>query len=76
MILSKLFGTKSDREIKKLRPILEKINQHYESLKDKSDDELREKTKKLREFVIQTRKEKSDSLPVDMDRQELSLIHI
>ena len=70
MILTKLFGTKSDREIKKLRPTLEKINQFYGSLKNKSDDELREKTEKLREFVIHSRKEKLDSLSVDIDRQE------
>ena len=46
-IVTSVFGTKSDREIKKLRPTLEKINQFYGSLKNKSDDELREKTEKL-----------------------------
>ena len=48
MILTKLFGTKSDREIKKLRPTLEKIKQFYGSLKDKSDDELRDQSERLR----------------------------
>ena len=30
MILSKIFGTKSDREIKKLSTEIDKINQSYE----------------------------------------------
>jgi len=70
MVLAKLFGTKSDREIKKLRPTLDKINQFYNTLKDKSDQEMVEQTQKLREFVINTREEKVNSLPKDMDRQE------
>ena len=31
-ILSKIFGTKSDREIKKITPIVKEINQFYDSL--------------------------------------------
>ena len=45
MFLSKIFGTKSDREIKKLSPIINQINQFYESLSSKTDEELVEKTK-------------------------------
>ena len=70
MVLSKLFGTKSDREVKKLAPTIGQINQMYESLSSKSDDELVVRTDELRDFVINTRKEKVDSLPEGMDRQE------
>jgi len=70
MVLSKLFGTKSDREVKKLAPTIGQINQMYESLSSKSDDELVVRTEELRDFVINTRKEKVDSLPEGMDRQE------
>ena len=70
MVLSKLFGTKSDREVKKLAPTIGQINQMDESLSSKSDDELVVRTEELRDFVINTRKEKVDSLPEGMDRQE------
>ena len=36
MVLSRLFGTKSDREVKKLAPTIGQINQMYESLSSKS----------------------------------------
>ncbi len=43
-IVQKLFGTKSDRDIKKLMPIAEAVNAEYEKLTDLSNDELRAKT--------------------------------
>ena len=67
MVLAKLFGTKSDREVKKLTPTLDRINQLYESLSSKTDEELRNRTMELKEFVTKTRKEKKDSLPETMD---------
>jgi len=57
MVLSKLFGTKSDREVKKLAPTIGQINQMYESLSSKSDDELVVRTDELRDFVINTRQD-------------------
>ena len=43
--LSKLFGTKADRDMKELRPILEKCLEAYEPISKLSNDELRAKTK-------------------------------
>jgi preprotein translocase subunit SecA len=43
-IFSKLFGSKSERELKKMMPIVEAINAEYEKLKSLSNDELRHKT--------------------------------
>ena len=70
MILAKFFGTKSDREMKKLQPTLDKINQHYETLTNKSDEDLINLTQKLKGFVINAREEKEKSLPDDMDKTE------
>jgi len=47
MIFTKLFGTKSDREIKKLSNDISQINQKYEKLASKSDADLIERTKEL-----------------------------
>ena len=42
--LKKLFGSRNEREVKKLRPIVDKINGLYAGLKGLSDDALRQKT--------------------------------
>ena len=65
MFLSKLFGTKSDREMKKLAPTIKQINQLYESLSLKSNEDLINKTKEFKDFVINTREEKEKSLLSD-----------
>jgi len=70
MILAKFFGTKSDREMKKLHPTLDKINQLYETLSSKTDEDLVTRTQELKEFVINQRVEKAQSLHADMDQQE------
>ena len=62
MIFSKLFGTKSEREMKKLAPVINQINQKYELLSTKSQNDLLNKTTELKEFVIKTRLDKEKSL--------------
>ena len=70
MILTKFFGTKSDREMKKLRPTLDKINQLYETLSSKTDEDLITRTQELKEFVGNQCLEKAESLNTDLDRKE------
>ena len=62
MILSKIFGTKSDREIKKLSTEIDKINQSYESFLKKSDKELKDKTIELRDYVVKTRQKTEEQV--------------
>ncbi len=42
--ISKIFGSKSDRDIKAIRPIVDKINEEYNKLSGISNDELRGRT--------------------------------
>ncbi len=42
--ISKLFGSKSDRDVKSLLPLVEKVKAEFAKLGDISNDELREKT--------------------------------
>jgi len=70
MVFAKLFGTKSDREIKKLSNIISQINLHYEKLASKTDEDLVLRTKELRTFVINAREEKKKSIPSNMDKNE------
>jgi preprotein translocase subunit SecA len=48
-IFKKVFGTKNDRELKSLRKIVAKINQHESAFKDLSDEQLRNKTSEFKE---------------------------
>src|SRR5690606_10449722 len=43
-LISKIFGSKSERDIKQIQPIVERIKAEYEKLQDISHDELRQKT--------------------------------
>ena len=47
-VLSKVFGTRNDREIKKIRPIVERINALEPEFEALSDDALRGKTAEYR----------------------------
>ncbi len=50
--LSKLFGgNKSDKDVKRILPIVQKINQHFTSYTNLSNDELRSKTQDFRQRI-------------------------
>ena len=70
MVLTKLFGTKSERETKKLVPLINEINQFYETLSSKSDADLANRTHELREIVINSKETKKESFPDNISRQE------
>ncbi len=52
-ILKKIFGSRSDRELKKLRPLVDRINGMEEQMKACSDDELKAFTPRFREKLDQ-----------------------
>lgn len=47
--LTKVFGSKNERELKKLQPIVEKINSLEDRMREMSDDRLKEQTVRFRE---------------------------
>jgi preprotein translocase subunit SecA len=50
-LIKKVFGTKHEREAKKLLPIVAEINRHEESLAGLSDEEIRRKTEFFRQKI-------------------------
>ncbi len=50
-VFKKIFGTKADRDLKQLRPMLNKVKEAYASIDRLSDDELREKCTELKEKI-------------------------
>ena len=49
--LKSMFGSKSDRDLKKLRPILQKIKQVYQTVEALSNDELRARVTAIRQEI-------------------------
>lgn len=49
--LAKIFGTKSERDIKALQPIVTQINEEYSKLSSLSNDELRAKTTEFKATI-------------------------
>jgi preprotein translocase subunit SecA len=52
-ILGGIFGTKQERDIRKLEPLVDEINERFAQLKDVSDEDLRRKTEEFRERLQQ-----------------------
>lgn len=50
-VLTKIFGSKSERDIKKLWPVVEEIKSFEEDVKKLSDEELKGKTESYREMI-------------------------
>ncbi len=62
-ILTSLFGgKKSDRDVKEMRPVVDEINEIYETLHSLTDDELRGKTQEFREKIRTETKEIEDEI--------------
>jgi len=49
--ISKIFGTKSDREVKRLMPLVAEINRYFEEYKSLTDGQLRAKTDEFRSRI-------------------------
>jgi preprotein translocase subunit SecA len=53
-ILSKIFGgNKSDKDVKKLNPVVAEINQFYDEYQSLSNDQLRSKTQEFRQRIAE-----------------------
>ena len=61
-ILKKVFGSKSDREIKTLLPIVDEINQISETLTSKSEVELVSRAQEIRKEIISVRESAEQEL--------------
>src|SRR5690606_1433678 len=61
-LISKIFGTKSDKDIKKVMPLVEAVKKEYERLSSISHDELRQKTREIQEFINQELKQIDDQI--------------
>ena len=52
-VITGIFGSRHDRERKRVQPVVDAINEHYERLQSVSDDELRGQTAKFRAMIAE-----------------------
>ncbi|HEY0177662.1 MAG TPA: preprotein translocase subunit SecA, partial [Pedobacter sp.] len=74
--LTKVFGSKSERDIKAIQPLVIKINEEYAKLSSLSNDELRNKTVYFKDVIAKSLAEidnKISGLKANAESQELSL---
>ena len=81
--LAKVFGTKSDRDIKELLPKVKEINDIFSGLQKLSDEELRAQTAQIKETINSHLQELDDkiagfraeieALPIDAIHQKDNL---
>ena len=82
-VLTNVFGTRHDREKKRVQPIVDQINEEYERLESISDDELRGQTAKFRERIAEATtelearvaelKEQKKATPEAGEREQIDL---
>jgi preprotein translocase subunit SecA len=60
--LKKVFGTKSEKDIRDVEPIVEEINSIYDTLQSISNDELRARSKKLKDQIQDHVKEEREKI--------------
>ena len=51
-ILTKIFGNKSDRDIKEIMPFVEAAKEAYSKLSLLSNDDLRSKSTELKQIIV------------------------
>ncbi|MGY8780503.1 MAG: preprotein translocase subunit SecA [Fidelibacterota bacterium] len=72
-LIKKVFGSRSDREMKQLQPMVDEVNQFAEGLLSKSNDDLRARTEELKSSVIAAREEaEATASKTITDKDEIS----
>src|SRR5205085_693344 len=61
-LIAKIFGTKSEKDIKRIMPLVEQTKKEGESVQSLSNDELRNETKKIQEIINLELKDIDDQL--------------
>ena len=72
--LSKLFGNKSQRDLKEVEPFLQKIKEIYPQIERLSNDELRARTRGLQQKIadnVAKEQERIDTLRQSVEQQDI-----
>ncbi len=61
-VLGKILGNKSERDIKEVTPVVEKIKEEYNRITKLSNDDLRSESDKLKQIIIERIKPEEDEI--------------
>ena len=61
-LVSKVFGSKHDRDVKNLQPIVDEINEYFQEFENLSDDDLKAKTEDFKNRIAEATKEVKENL--------------
>ena len=64
---TKLFGTHSEREIKRIKPIVDKVESYREAMGTLTDEELKDKTRQFKEQLAEGKTLDDITLPYRLD---------
>lgn len=67
-VFSKLFGSKSDKDLKKLKPILSQIQSLESAVKTLTDEQLKQKTEEFKQKISEATKEIADDIKSVKDK--------
>jgi preprotein translocase subunit SecA len=73
-VLAKILGNKSERDVKELMPIIESIKNEYTRIKELSNDDLREESRRIRNIIQERIKPEEDEiakLKLEVDEVEI-----
>ena len=73
-VLGKILGNKSERDIKEITPIVEKIKEEYKRIAQLSNDGLREESDKLKNTITEFIKPENDE--IDQLKKEIDVAEI
>ena len=74
-IISKIFGSKAQRDLNEINPVVKKIKEAYPEIESLSNDELRKRTKELEQQIsdyVYEEKSQIEQLKAGMEEIELS----
>ena len=75
-IFKKLFGDKSQKDLKELLPVVDQVNSEFDKIQGISDDELRGKTKKFKQRIQDYIKSISTEIEEMKKKTELDSVSI
>ncbi|MEP7234825.1 MAG: preprotein translocase subunit SecA, partial [Ignavibacteriota bacterium] len=73
--IQKLFGSKTDKDVKELLPMVDQINEEYAKLASLTDEELQSKTAEFRTRITEATGEIEDEMAQHREELKLDLPH-
>ncbi len=75
-ILNKVFGNKSERDIRAIMPVVEKVKDEYSKIESLTNDEMRDKTLEIKKYILDYVKDERQEIAGMKERIENETLDI